>query len=178
MFTKQWSKEAPYYKSTMLRKPQNKGLTLIEVLIYVALSAVLIGSAFVTIAQLIDSTRDVDDKNTTQEEGNFVLRKIDWALTGVDPAITPSIGGSSCNENLSIHKTDSLVSPVLVKADTIDGVNYIQIKKHTGDFYPITTSNVIVSCLEFDVITGSPSGITATATIDGKIFTITKYVRK
>ena len=61
----------------------NKGFTFIEVIIYIALSSLLLGTAFVTVFQLIDSSNKLNVKNTVQEEGNFVMRKLNWALTGV-----------------------------------------------------------------------------------------------
>lgn len=51
----------------------------------------------------------------------------------------------------------------------------------TGTFYPLTTQNVKVSDLRFSYIGGTgegPSGISATTTINGVPFSITKYIRK
>ncbi len=157
---------------------KNKGFTLIEVLIYIALSAVLMGSAFITVYQLIDGSRKLNSKNTTQEEGNFVIRKIGWALSGINPSTTPTITGAACSRSISIVKSDTSLSPIVIRLNSSGAINYIEMNKNGGTFYPITTSNVSVACLEFISLSGSPSGITATATIDGKVFNITKYIRK
>ncbi len=155
-----------------------KGFTLIEVIVYVALFSILIGSAFAVTYQLFDSSNKLNSKNTTQEEANFVLRKLDWALSGIDPSTIPIIAGTACNQSLSVTKSDASLSPIAIRFNTVSGVNYIEISEHGGAYYPLTTSNVSISCLKFSSISGSPSGITAIATIDGLDFTTTKYIRK
>lgn len=162
-----------------MKKKHNKGFTLIEVIIYIALFSLLMGSAFVTAYQLIDGSGKLSAKNTVQEEGNFVMRKFNWALTGINPSSTPVISGSGCSQTLSVNKTDTTINPVVIKSNTISGVKYIEIQKKGGTFYPITTVNVLVSCLKFSRVSiGTSSGIIATATINGIDFTITKYIRK
>src|SRR3990167_4074727 len=72
-----------------------KGFTLIEVIIYIALFSLLMGSAFVVVYQLIEGSDKLSVKNTTQEEGNFVMRKFNWALTGISSINSPSSGTSN-----------------------------------------------------------------------------------
>ncbi len=159
-------------------KNKNSGFTLIETIIYIALFSLLLGTAFVTVYQLIDGSNTLSSKNTTASEADFVMRKIDWALTGIDPATIPVIGGSGCARTLSIYKTDTAVSPIVVRLNNVDGINYIEIQKNSGTFYPITTENVSVSCLQFSLTSSDPSGFIATATIDGILFSTTKYIRQ
>ncbi|KKT00617.1 MAG: hypothetical protein UW07_C0021G0005 [Candidatus Nomurabacteria bacterium GW2011_GWF2_43_8] len=153
----------------------SKGFTLIEVIIYIALFSLLMGTALITAYQLIDGSRDLSAKNTTQEEGNFVLRKINWALTGVDPSLgtTPDTTDPSI-DNLNVEKYDGNAISV-----TLDGTK-IRMEEDGGDDF-ITTDNVSVDSLQFDYLAPlgtEPAGITATAVIDGVTFTITKYFRK
>ena len=163
----------------MLPRSSKKGFTLIEVLIYIVLFSILMGGGFVVAHQLIDNSRKLSTKDTTQEEGNFVMQKFDWALTGVDPTTTPTISGSGCStQTLSVTKTDTTISPVVIRSNIISGVNYIEVQKRGGAFYPITTANVLLTCLKFSSIAGPPAGITATATINGIDFKTTKYIRK
>jgi prepilin-type N-terminal cleavage/methylation domain-containing protein len=152
----------------------NKGFTLIEVIIYIALFSLLMGSAFVTAFQLIDNSGKLGIKNTIQEEGNFVMRKLNWALTGIQTITTPTAGTTP---NLQVKKYDGNIIYVRLSAnkieirESINGIAYL----------PITTDNVTVSNLDFKFIstTGSgPAGITATAIINEIPFTITKYLRK
>ena len=59
--------------------------------------------------------------------------------------------------------------------------NKIEINENGVGYIAITTINVKPTCLEFTDIPAAgsaPPGITATTTIDGKDFSITKYIRK
>lgn len=145
-----------------------KGFTLIEVIIYIALFSFLIGGAFITAYQLIDSSGKLSAKTTTQAEGNFVMRKFNWALTGISSFINTS-------DTLHLNKYDGN------QIDIQKNGTKIEMKESSGSFLPITTDNVQVTSLEFQFIPASgsgPAGITATAKINGLDFTITKYIRK
>ena len=146
----------------------NKGFTLIEVIIYIALFSLLMGSAFITAYQLIDGSNNLSSKNTTEEEGNFVMRKINWALTSAE-SFTIS-GGDEVQINRYSNPTT-----VEIKLET----GAILLKRNSVLFVALTTDNVDVTALQFDLIPASgPGGITATAIIDGIDFTITKYIRQ
>jgi len=160
----------------MLVNSKNQGFTLIETLIYIALFALMLGSAFITAYELIDSSRNLNDKNTTQEEGNFVMRKLDWALANIDPAqsITPSSGTS---DTLSVTKYDGNRIDVRLNSGKIE-----MRESMYGDTYiPLTTSHVSVSSIQFTYIPAvdsAPIGVAANVTIDGKNFTVIRYIRK
>lgn len=154
---------------------KNKGFTLIETVIYIALFTILITSGFVAAYSLIEGTGNLDSKLQVQQEGNFVLKKIGWALSNLSSVETPT--GLNCAESLTIHKTDS-TDPVDIRLTSSGGVNYIEMRTGGGGYYPISTVNVNVSCLKFSIISGSPLGIVATTTISGIDFSITRYIRK
>ncbi|MBP6883688.1 MAG: prepilin-type N-terminal cleavage/methylation domain-containing protein [Candidatus Pacebacteria bacterium] len=150
-----------------------KGFTLIETLIYIALFSLLLGGAFVITYQLIESSGKLSIKNTIQNEGNFVMRKLSWALTGVDYTITttPTSGNSPTNRLVVTKYNGNKITMQL------NGTK-IEMKESANDntFLAITTDNVVVSSLSFQYET--LGGITATAIIDGVTFTTTKYFRK
>lgn len=144
-----------------------RGFTLIEVIIYIALFSLLMGTAFVTAYQLIDGSSKLNTKNAVQEEGSLVIRKMNWVLTGAE---TFSISGSE----LTVNKYDGTT----VKIKLGSGADAEKIlMDDTGSFYPITTDNVQVTNLLFQQVGSNPIGITATTTINGIDFTITKYKR-
>ena len=151
----------------------NKGFTLIEVIIYIALFSFLIGNAFVVAYQLIDNSGKLETKNNIQEEGNFVMRKLNWALTGVK---TFSISDS----RLTINKYNDSV--VIIKLGS--GVDAKKILMNdTGSFLPITTGNMQVEGLNFTQVGTDPIGVSITVKIktintDPQDFNITKYLRK
>lgn len=143
----------------------NKGFTLIEVIIYIALFSLLMGTAFVTAYRLIDGSGDLGTKNTVQEEGNFVMRKFDWAMTGVSSFTnTPN--------TLHVNKYDGNQIDIKLVGTKI------KITESSGPNDFITTDNVSVSSLLFTPTGGMPAGITATTIINGVTFTTTKYIRK
>src|ERR1041384_4705327 len=114
---------------------KHKGFTLIEVIIYIALFSLLMGTAFVTAYQLIDGTQKLNVKTTTQEEGNFVMRKLDWALSGISGITTPTVGNIS--NTLTLTRYDGNTIDIFLTA------NQVQIKENlTGNTLPITTNNV------------------------------------
>ena len=173
---KLWNKEAKLFKSTMLPRSLNKGFTLIEVLIYIVLFSILMGGGFITAYQMIDGSRKLSAKDTLQEEGNFIMRKISWALTSVDPTVA-TIPSAGTSPNLRVRKYDGNQIDVQLNGTKIEMKQSI----NGSTFRPITTDNVSVSSLQFTYITPvglEPAGITAAAVINGINFTITKYMRK
>ena len=66
---------------------KNAGFTLIEVIIYIGLFAIVIGGGMLATYSIIQSTSAGTNQVILQEEANFLLRKIDWALTGAIPPV-------------------------------------------------------------------------------------------
>ncbi len=161
-----------------------KGFTLIEVIIYTALFSLLMGTAFVTAFGLIEGSGKLSAKTTTQEEGNFVLRKINWALTGIsndtaDITNPPKVAPYTSSTLLIKKWLMGTKISVLIDYDVAN--NRIMMQEGGGSLLPITTANVKVSSLNFKYLPtsgGAPAGVTATVKIDGIDFNITKYVRK
>ena len=164
-----------------ISKKNNDGFTLIEMVIYIALFSLLLGSAFITAYQIIESVNKTNIKTATQEEGNFISRKLDWVLTGLDrtPANLPTVSGTGCNQTLTVNKLSSPENPISIKLNS--GNNSLEINKAGGAFVPITSVNVQVTCFKARIIPSlgtGPSGVTATTTISDIDFSVTKYFRK
>ena len=147
-----------------------KGFTLIETLIYIALFSTIIFSGLVTAFNLIQGSDVLNKKTVTQEEGNFVIRKIDWALTGATNITT---GGSLCSQTLGVDKFGFGHIDFHITAGTS---SKIEINEGTG-FLPITTDNASTTCLQFIATSSTMYGVTASTTINKISFSITKYVR-
>lgn len=146
----------------------NKGFTLLEVIIYIALFSFLMGTAFIAVYQLIENSDRLSVKNITQEEGNFVLRKINWALTGAS-----SFTNTSNTLHIDTYNGNQInIALVGTKIQMTESMG----SGAPGDF--ITTDKVTVSSLQFTSVGGTPGGVTMVARIDGVDFTITKYIRK
>ena len=67
-----------------------KGFTLIETLIYLALFAIFFGGAAAAAYAVIETSGRNLTKSMVQEEGNFMLAKINWALSGVQTIDAPN----------------------------------------------------------------------------------------
>ena len=159
----------------------HKGFTLIETTIYIALFALLMGMALMSAYYLIDSSKNLGTKTNIQEEGNFIIRKLNWTLTGVVKIITPETGTT---DNLKITKYDGKNISICLDAQKIlisknsDGECSIE----NTNYLPLSTDNIEVTNLSFELISvGGTKGITATVILTKNEtdfpFTITKYVR-
>ena len=157
-----------------------RGFTLIETIIYIALLALIMGGAVFTAYNIIQSEGHLSSNAVLQEEGNFVLRKIDWALSGVQSITFPAPG--AWGDHLSLTRFDS-ATPVNIcfTRQTIwmreGGSGGI-----CGDtsYASTTTSNVTVSTFSFHHIPASgtsPEGLEASTTINGYVFSTTRYFR-
>jgi Tfp pilus assembly protein PilE len=58
----------------------NRGFTLVEVLIYLGLYALLIGGAVVAAYNMVESSGRNETAAMVEEEGQYLTAKIDWAL--------------------------------------------------------------------------------------------------
>ena len=151
-----------------------RGFTLLEVVLYLGLLSMLMVGAVVTSYDLVESSQNSGGNATLEVEGSFVSRKLTWALAGLTTA--PTIGGSGCSQTLSVTKTGGN-NPIQFQRNSAS--SSVEMREGgSGAYSALTTSNVSVSCLQFAALAGTPSGITATITINGSVFTVTKYLRK
>ena len=135
-----------------------KGFTLIETLIYLALLAFVIGAGVSASYYIIDSSAKGKTEADTTREAEFLMRKIDWAMTG---ATAVNVG------TMTITKG----GPIKFEPDSDRARITIG-----GSSEYLTSERVRVTGLQF--LPTSLPGITASSTIDGKRFEITKYIRK
>lgn len=147
------------------------GFTLIETLIYLALFAIVIGGGMVALYQIIQSTDAANNKVIVQEEANFLLRKIDWALTGATAISVPS-----ATSLISTKKINGVAAQLTFN---LFGTN-LTLKQDADPAVVLNSSSVSVSRLSFTKISvsGQADGITAVFALGPQVFSITKYLRK
>jgi type II secretory pathway pseudopilin PulG len=157
-----------------------RGFTLIESIIYLALLSFIMTSVLLTVFMLMQSGAKLDTKTATQDEGNFVMRKLDWVFGSVSSIGTPPAGyldcvsvapGATC---LSFTQYDVTTVQVRLNSGKIE----MKENNNANGWLPLTTDNVKVSDLGFMRISGSPLGIEASTTINGITFTTRKYLRQ
>jgi len=144
----------------------SKGFTLIETIIYLALFSIIIGGGIVGAFGIIEGSDRASASAITQQEGLFVMRKLNWALTGATSASVPNA------EHLVVIR-DSVAIDFTLDGTTVE-----------MDGIPLTSENVKISNLVFTktVIVGKPDAIIARFVASGtkgasQSFETTKYLR-
>ncbi len=150
-----------------------RGFTLIETIIYIALLGLIMTWAVATSYQLLHGSANMSVKTVVQDEGSFVLRKVQWALSSAQ-----SVSGSG--STLTVTRNDGNTVQFRLTGTAIE----VSETSPIISFTPITTGNVRVESLSFVVTAGSPKGVTVTATLkttngtDTPLpFTLTRYLR-
>lgn len=171
--------QPPMMQKMIVNKVDTRGFTLIEAIIYIALFSIIMTAGFVTAFQLMQGSGTISSKVVVQEEANFALRKINWALSGITTINTPT-ALAPYSATLSITKTSHPSNPVEIRLNVAS--SSIEMREGgAGGYVPITTQNVKVTSLGFQYVVGvggAPDGIIATTTINGIVSTTTKYIRK
>ncbi len=166
-----------------------KGFTLIETLVYTALFAILLGGAVVVAYTIFESAGRSQGREILQQEGDFLIGKIEWALSGVDYINQPpdenplntlqvtKYGGSSITINTSPDCSGNTVT------------EDIFLQKGTSCLQ-LNNSNVEISNLIFVRNPGeglNPESVSASFTLTARTengmlinqdFSTTKYLRK
>jgi hypothetical protein len=142
----------------MIVQNVNKGFTLLEVLIYITLFTFIIGGALLTTYQILDSSSDLQSKNTIDEEANFLLRKLDWATNGVSSV---SAFGSDL---VVIKEVETLTFDLDSGNLRLNGII-------------LNSENVIISNVVFSYIPSDNNKISIVFEVDGREFSTIKHIK-
>ena len=165
------------------------GFTIIETLVYLGLFAIVMTGIISVAYGIFESSGRNQAKVMVQTEGNFILGKINWAMTGAtSTSVTwPNLGAT--DSVLQVSKT-GVPDPLCIRLNT----GKVQMKtgsicSSTTGYTDLNNSNITVSSLFFarkgsvsgtesieastTLQTLTPNGATYTQT-----FTTTKYLRK
>jgi len=144
-----------------------------ESVIYIALFSIIITGTVVSAFELLRGSSAIENKIIVQNEGNFVIRKIESALNDAQSIVLPASGSGSV---LRILKNGGTQTDIQINS------NFVEFRESSSNpFLPITTINVTLDSLTFEKIdeTGeSPAGIKAVLSLNGVAFETTKYIRK
>jgi hypothetical protein len=155
-------------------KKSELGFTIIETLIYIALFAMVIGGGLTATYQIIQSTEGDNNHVVLEEEANFLLRKINWALTGATSVTQTS-------STLTISKNINGANTTLVF--NFSG-NELLLTRGTGTAQPLNSSSLKLSNGAFTKVgtNGFSTAFTLTTAQNGKeateSFSTIKYLRK
>ncbi len=156
---------------------KERGFTFIETLVYLTLFSIMIGGIVVTAYSLFESSDRNQTKAMMQEEENYLLGKINWALSGVASISVPAANTSDVT--LKALKYDGTSNTITQSAGNL-----------TFNGAILNNSNVAISNLIFiHAYAGgaNPDSLEAGFTISAKtpngmtisqIASTTRYIRK
>ena len=155
----------------MNTKQSQRGFTLIETLVYLALFALIMGGAVVAAYNMFESSGRSHTRAMIQEEGDFITAKIDWSLSGIQSISTPPTPGAgvSCaiSPTLSVSKWDTSVGTIIV--DLVGG--NMRLSRGGNPAQGLNNTNITVSNLSFShCYTGvnDPESVSASFTLSAR----------
>lgn len=143
------------------------GFTLIEILIYIGLFTIMMGSGVIAAFYVIDSSEKTNRALAAETEAQFLIQKITWLL----------------NETSIIHSPAPGTASTVLSADTytVDAVSgRARIAESETPALDITERGVRVDNMIFTHLPATPFRsplLQINFQIDGNNFTATKYLR-
>ena len=144
-----------------------EGFSLIEVLVYICLFTLIIGGSLISIASVIQNTEKTQTRVLVQEEADFVLAKIGWALTG---ASTITVGTSPPSLTVTNSGTTFLFQYATATKD-------ITLKRGVGTATVLNNHALTVQSVSFTKTSGPPDKLQANLTINGQAFELIQNLR-
>ena len=156
------------------------GFTLIETLVYLALFSFLMTGIIVVVYSIFESTDRNQTKIMVQEEGNFLVAKISWALSAVKGF---NVNGST---ELSVEKWDVSGTTTTTLVINLSGTDLV-LSRAGNPPLPLNNSNVEISNLNFSRGVANQEYIRADFKVNARTlqgapvsqdFSMIKYLRK
>lgn len=143
-----------------------------ELLIYFALIGLTMGIFVTSVYQVIDHSAKLNKQNFIEEEASFILRKIQWSLTGAQAIVLPIAGTSG--SMLTVNKYSYGGNPVTI--DLSGGS--VRISKGLAAPVALNSANVTVNSLSFTHIAPVglvPGAVQTTLNLNGQNYSMTMY---
>lgn len=139
----------------------NSGFTLVELLLYVAISSIVLLVASLFMATLLESQVKNQTIAEVNQQGIQVMQNITQTVRNSNVISTPATGAS--NTSLSINTSLSSTTPTIF--DLSGGV--IRVKEGVNTVIPLTNNKVIASNLTFFNLsrTGTPGVVKVSFTL-------------
>ncbi|OGZ96985.1 MAG: hypothetical protein A2847_00690 [Candidatus Sungbacteria bacterium RIFCSPHIGHO2_01_FULL_50_25] len=161
----------------MAKQRHQFGFSLLETLIYIALFSFILSGILAGTFYMLDSTERTRAKLLLEEEGNFLLRKITWALSGLDTIQVPASGNSG--PILTVIRVGLPLGENPLTFSENGGV--LQMQRGSNPTISLSSSGVSVSGLTFEHIAsvvGKPAAVKINFQLNGKPFETIKYIRQ
>lgn len=144
---------------------KQEGFTLIETLIYIAFFAVLVGSLLGITFQTIDNSARLSKKITIQQEANFILRKIEWAINNAQSVVSPD------SNTLEVTLYDGGE-----KITFSPSGDYMKIARGSNASVELNSVNIKVTGTNFQY-TPATKEVKVSLNVEGENFELTKFLR-
>lgn len=131
-----------------------KGFTLIEVILYIGLFAIVMTGGVVGMYSLFESTAHSSERAQLEEEGTYLSNKIDWYLGQSASIQSPTTHSSVLSMTLDIGDTVSIRSNAGALTIETNGTNSDS----------LSNSNTVVSSLTFIKTTLAGSSVQSIST--------------
>ncbi len=133
----------------MNRINTQRGVTLIEIMVYLGLFAIIIGGAVIASYQIFESSGRTRTRAMIEDEGNFLSAKMLWALSGahtVDAPLLPP-GGVLCavSNTFTVTKWDSSLG--VLEFTLLSG--NLMLSRNGATPLPLNNGNIAVSAVSF-----------------------------
>jgi len=155
---------------------RQSGFSLIEVLIYILLITFILGSIVLIAFHLLQNSDNLRQGIRVEEEANFILQKISWALNDSYQIDIPALNSEA--NNLVLYK-NNFGSDNPIRMDLISGAVVLTrggntAKQINNDRFEVT--NLIFNRM-WDGFNTDTDIIRASFEIDGRLFQITRKIR-
>lgn len=144
-----------------------RGFTLIETVLYIAFLSLILGGAVFTAYNLTQSSGRGDADAARQEEGNFILRKISFALSSASAVDVPN------PDELVVTRYGA--APMMYVRRSGDAV---EMKEAGGTFTPLSSGmeSTAITFTDIPAAGARPQGVTASLEIGSSTFFMTAYL--
>ena len=117
----------------------NDGYTLIELLLYIAMTAVLLTGLMAFFGMTLSVRVKNESMNEVEQQGQFVLSTLLQSVRNAESITTPAVAASSTS--MTLTTADSATNPTVY---SISGTS-LQIKEGTSAAINLTNNNVAVT---------------------------------
>lgn len=128
-----------------------KGFSLVEMILYVAISSVILLALSLFLTSLLSSRLKSQSISDVNDQGLQIMQMVTDSVKNARSVDFPSIGATSTS--LSITVADPLLSPTVY--DIASGT--VRIKEGSNTLIPLTNSHVTVSSFVFQNISSTSS---------------------
>lgn len=153
------------------------GFTLIETLLYIAIFSVILVAGIVGAYNIIEGTTRFNRRVLVEAEANFLLRKFSLATENILAVTEPNVPG--VGESQFIATRDLGGSTEDVSFAVVNG--RMELARNAQPALPLSSDNVTVGnflvTVVDDPLDGKPGALTITFTVDGKPYTMTRFLR-